>query len=67
MACAVTCLGLSAGGTLGHLDLAPPCPLPVEIPVLAAQYNLAAVQAAVTTFEQDEPAQAALVGHASPS
>ena len=56
MACAVTCLGLSAGGTLGHLDLAPPCPLPVEIPVLASQDNLAAVQAAVTTFEQDEPA-----------
>jgi Bacterial extracellular solute-binding protein len=55
MACAVTCLGLSAGGTLGYLDLAPPCPLPVEIPVLASQDNLVAVQAAVTTFEQAEP------------
>ena len=56
MAFAVTCLGLSAGGTLGHLDLAPPCPLPVEIPVLASQENLAAVQVAVTTFEQGESA-----------
>jgi hypothetical protein len=55
MACTVTCLGLSAGGTLGYLDLAPPCPLPVEIPVLASQDNLVAVQAAVTTFVQAEP------------
>jgi hypothetical protein len=52
---AVACLGLSAGGTLGHLDLAPPCPPPVEIPVLASQENLSAVQAAVTMFEQAEP------------
>src|SRR5450755_405187 len=55
MAFVVTCLGLSAGGTLGHLDLAPPCPPPVEIPVLASQENLGAVQAAVTMFEQAEP------------
>ena len=55
MAFAVTCLGLSAGGTLGHLDLAPPCPPPVEIPVLASQENLGAVQTAVTMFEQTEP------------
>jgi len=56
MACALLCLGLSAGGTLGRLDLAPPCPLPVEIPVLASQDNLAAVEAAVTKFEQAGPA-----------
>jgi len=56
MAFVVTCLGLSAGGTLGRLDLAPPCPPPVEIPVLASQENLAAVQDSVTRFEQAEPA-----------
>ena len=56
MAFTVTCLGLSAGATLGRLHLAPPCPLPVEIPVLASQENLAAVQASVTMFEQAEPA-----------
>lgn len=55
-ALALICLGLSAGGRLGYQELAPPCPIPTEIPVLASQDNLAAVQAAVTRFEQDGPA-----------
>jgi hypothetical protein len=55
IAVAVASLGLSAGGTLGKTHLAPPCPLPTEISVLASQENLSAVQAAATVFEQNEP------------
>jgi hypothetical protein len=55
MAFTVTCLGLSAGATLGRLDLVPACRVPVEIPVLASSENVAAVHAAASLFEQAEP------------
>jgi hypothetical protein len=54
MACTVAALGLSAGGTLGNLDLVPPCPVPMELPVLSSAEGLAGTQNAITKFEQDE-------------
>jgi hypothetical protein len=56
MACTVAALGLSAGGTLGNLDLVPSCPVPVELPVLSSAEGLAGVQNAITEFKQDERA-----------
>jgi hypothetical protein len=54
MACTVAALGLSAGGTLGTLDLEPPCPVPTELRVLSSLESLAGVQNAITQFEKDE-------------
>jgi Bacterial extracellular solute-binding protein len=56
MACAVAGLGLSAGGTLGSLDLVPSCPVPTELRVLTSEEALPGVQNATTMFEQDEQA-----------
>jgi hypothetical protein len=56
MACTVAALGLSAGGTLGSLDLVPPCPVPVELPVLSSAESLPGVLKAINEFEQDERA-----------
>src|SRR5256885_1178337 len=47
MACTVAALGLSAGGTLGSLDLVPPCPVPVELPVLSSAESLPGVLRAI--------------------
>lgn len=54
MACTVAALGLSAGGTLGSLDLVPSCPVPAEVRVLSSLEGLAGIQNAITHFEQDE-------------
>ncbi len=61
LACAVA-LGLSAGGSLGAIDLVPPaiaaaCPPPTELRVLASSEILSALQAAIPVFEQDERAE----------
>ncbi len=56
MACTVAALGLSAGGTLGNLDLVPSCPVPVELPVLSSAEGLPGVLKAINEFEQDERA-----------
>jgi Bacterial extracellular solute-binding protein len=55
-------LGLSAGGSLGAIDLAPAaaaaaCPPPAELRVLASSEILGALQAAIPVFEQDERAE----------
>jgi hypothetical protein len=54
MACAVAALGLSAGGTLGSLDLVPACPVPTELRVLSSEEALPGVLNAITVFEQRE-------------
>jgi Ca-activated chloride channel homolog len=56
LACLMVAAGLSAGGTVGRADLAPPCPAPAELRVLTSSDDLGAVQAAIPGFEQYEPA-----------
>jgi hypothetical protein len=57
MACCVAAAGLSAGATLGSRNLVPPCAAPTELTVLTSQEDLAAVQAAIPGFEQNESAR----------
>jgi hypothetical protein len=57
MACFAVAAALSAGTTLGRTNLVPPCPAPAELTVLTSQEDLAAVQAAVPGFVQNEPAR----------
>ncbi len=57
MACCLAAAGLWAGATLGATNLVPPCPPPAELTVLTSADDLAAVQAAIPGFEQNEPAR----------
>jgi len=57
MACCAAAAALSAGTTLGRVNLIPPCPAPAELTVLTSQEDLAAVQAALPGFERTEPAR----------
>jgi hypothetical protein len=72
MAAAVAALGLSAGGTLGTVDLVPHCPVPVELPVLTSSEALPGVQNAIIMFQGYERSiqscyAADLTAYAAPS
>lgn len=60
LAIGVSAIGLSSGATLGYAQLLPgpvsaaPCPPPTELRVLAASEVLGPLQAAITSYEQDE-------------
>jgi len=60
LAIGVSAIGLSSGATLGYAQLLPgpvtaaPCPAPTELRVLAASEVLGPLQAAITSYEQDE-------------
>jgi Bacterial extracellular solute-binding protein len=55
MACCVAAACLPAGAAFGSTKLVPPCAAPTELTVLTSQEDLAAVQAAIPGFEQNEP------------